>query len=141
TQDANHEVEHVEDESTAAVEANQLEGEPDADRDRRDDLPVFHEPARDGDQQLGDPRQLHLEIREDLLELRDDEDHDESQDADRDRDDDDGVNHRALDAAGQALGLFLELGKAAQNDFERAARLAGPDHVDVESVKTLGMLG
>ncbi len=59
---------------------------------------------------------------------------------DGDRDDDARVDHGALDAAGQALGLFLELGQAAENDFEGAARLAGLDHVDVEAVEALGVL-
>ena len=81
-----------------------------------------------------------LEVVEDLLELRDDEDHDEGQDADGDHDDHDRVDHGADDLAFQALGLFLEVGQALQDDFQSAAGLAGLDHVDVEAVEALGML-
>ena len=38
-------------------------------------------------------------------------------------------------------GLFLELGQAAENGFQGAARLAGFDHVDVQPVEGLGLLG
>ena len=37
--------------------------------------------------------------------------------------------------------LLLELGQALENDFEGTAGLAGLDHVDVEVVERLGLLG
>ena len=56
-------------------------------------------------------------------------------------DDDDRVDHRAFDLALERFGSFLELGQALQNDFQRTARLAGLDHVDVQAVEGLGALG
>ncbi len=57
-------------------------------------------------------------------------------------DDDDGrVDHRADDFALERLGLFFEFRKALKNDFQGTAGLAGLDHVHVEAVEALGMLG
>src|SRR5262249_50655477 len=102
----------VQDVVAGLVEADELEGQPQGDGDQGQHIPVPDEPARGGDEGLGDPGQLDLEVGKDLLELGDDEDHDERQDRDGDEDDDDGVDHGPLDAAGQALGLFLEFGQA-----------------------------
>src|SRR5262249_36839455 len=121
-------------------QAYELEHEQEADRNEGQHVPVLHEPARGVDEGFGDPRQLQLEVEEDLLELRDDEDHDEGQDGDGDEDDDRRVDHGALDAAGQALGLFLELREGLEDDFDGAAGLAGLDHVHVEAVEALGVL-
>ncbi len=96
---------------------------------------------RDIDENAGDRRQVGLEILEDLLERRHDLDHDEGQDADGDHDDDDRIDHRPFDLPLERLGAFLELGEPAENDFERAARLAGLDHVHIEAVEGLGRFG
>ena len=61
--------------------------------------------------------------------------------ADGDDDDDDRVDHRADDLALEALGLLLEVGQALEDDFQRTAGLAGLDHVHVEPVERLGVLG
>jgi hypothetical protein len=39
------------------------------------------------------------------------------------------------------LRALLEFGQALQNDFERTARFTRLDHVDVEVVEGLGLLG
>ena len=59
---------------------------------------------------------------------------------DGDQDDHDRVDHGAGDLALEALGLFLEVGQALEDDFEGTAGLAGLDHVDVEAVEALGVL-
>ncbi len=55
--------------------------------------------------------------------------------------DGDRVDQGALDLALQGLGPLLELGQAAEDDFQGTARLAGLDHVDVEAVEGLGRFG
>ena len=78
---------------------------------------------------------------EDLLELGDHEDHDHRDDADGDRDDHGRVDHGADDLLLELGGLFHEVGQAGEDQVEHAARLAGVDHVDVELVERLGVLG
>src|SRR6266567_1062805 len=87
------EVEPVQRVRPALVEAYQLDQQPEAEREQRQDVPVGGEPPRRCHQHLGQLRQLHLEVLEDLLELRDDVDHDEGQDQHRHQDDHDGVDH------------------------------------------------
>ena len=111
------------------------------DGNERDRPPEVVSRVRDVDQDAGDRRQIGLEVLEDLLERRDDLDHDEGQDADGDHDDDDRVDHRPFDLSLERLGALLELGQAAEDDFQRTARLAGLDHVDVQAVEGLGGLG
>ncbi len=87
------------------------------------------------------PRQFDAEVVEDVFELRNDPVHDEADDGRRDGDDRDRVDHGPLDLAFEALGLLLELGQSLENDFEGTAGLARLDHVDVEVVEGLGLLG
>ena len=63
------------------------------------------------------------------------------QDAHGDADDDRRVHHRPDDLLLQALGLFLELGQALEDDFQGTAGLAGFHHVHVQPVEALRVLG
>lgn len=78
---------------------------------------------------------------EDRFERRHDLDHDERQDTDGHHDDHDWVNHGTLDFAFECFGAFLEVGQALQNGFQRTARFAGFDHVDVQPIEGFGRLG
>src|SRR5208337_4174112 len=51
------------------------------------------------------------------------------------------VNHGSLDLPLERLGLFLEVGQALKDRFESTAGLARLDHVAVQPVERLGMLG
>ena len=136
---------HFEDEEIPADTArrklaHQLDHQPDRRRHARQKIPVVVDDVRGGDQHDGHDGQFSVEVVEDLDERRHDLNHDEDEDADGEEDDGDGIDQGALDLASQGLGSFLELGEAAKNDFERAAGLAGLDHVDIEPVEGLGRL-
>ena len=122
--------------------ADQLDREPDRDRDAGDQVPVVDAPLGDRRPAAavigGSSRSNSSKI---LLERGHDLDHDERQDADGHRDDDDRVDHRAFDFALERFGPFLEVGQALQNELQRTARLAGLDHVHVQPVEALGALG
>ena len=87
------------------------------------------------------PRQGDAEVLEDRLELGDDEVEDEADDDAGDDDDDDRVDHRRLDPPLQRLRLLLEVGQALEDRLEGTAGLARLDHVAVEPVERLGVLG
>ena len=98
------------------------------------------EPARNVHQEDRDGGERHVEVEEDLLELRNDEDHDTAHDREGEGDDHDRIDHRADDLALQLLRLFHEVGQTIENHVENPARLTGRHHVDVESVERLGVL-
>src|SRR5262249_49114205 len=123
------------------IEADEFDEQPPGEGDEGQDVPVVDEPLGGGHEGFGHPGELHLEVREDLLELRDDVEHDEAQDTDGNEDDGDGVDHGPGDAPLEALGLFLEVGKTLEDDFQGTAGLTGLDHVDIEAVEALGVLG
>src|SRR5262249_15740643 len=135
------EFEAVEDVVARLVQPDQFKHQPQGDGHQRNHVPVFHEPARGVDQGQGDPGQLQLEIREDLLELGDDEDHDEAEDGHGHEDDHARIDHGPGDAPLEALGLFLGVGQALEDDFQGAAGLGGLDRVDVQAVEALGVPG
>ena len=87
------------------------------------------------------PGSSTLELLEDLFERRHDLDHDEGQDADGYAHDHHRVDHRPLDLFLQRLGLLQEVGQALEDDLQRAAGLAGLDHVHVQAVEGLGLPG
>ena len=90
---------------------------------------------------LGDQRQFLIGVGEHFLELRHDENHQEDQDGDGDEHDDHRIDHRGNDLVFQLLGLFLVFGETVEDDFEHTAEFAGLDHVDVELVEDLRVLG
>ncbi len=139
-EDRHLEHEHVPADAAGLELANQLDEQQQHHGDAGNQVPVVDRQVRNRDQHERHRRQLGVEILEDLFERGHDLDHDERQDAHGHRDDDDRVDHRALDLAFERLGPLLELGQALQNDFQRTARLAGLDHVDVQAVEGLGAL-
>jgi hypothetical protein len=85
--------------------------------------------------------QLLIGVLEHFLELRHDENHQEDQDGHGDEHDDHRVDHGGNDLVFEFLGLFLVFGETVEDDFEHTAEFAGLDHVDVELVEDLGVLG
>ncbi len=57
------------------------------------------------------------------------------------RDDHRGVDQRTLDASTEPLALLHEVGEPLEDDVEHAADLTGRDHLRVEAVEGLRMLG
>ena len=111
------------------------------DRDHEHDVEVLDHEVAGLDQEDGHRRQGDAEVVEDRLELRDDEVEDEADDHAGDEDDHDRVDHRRLDPPLERLRLLLEVGQALEDRLERTAGLAGLDHVAVEPVERLGVLG
>jgi hypothetical protein len=73
--------------------------------------------------------------------MRDDAEHDEREDAHGDENDHDRVDHGPLHLAFERFAPFEKLGQAAENDFQRTARLARLDHVDIQAGEDLGAFG
>ena len=95
--------------------------------------------SRDGDDELGERGQLVLraEVREHVLERRDDEAEQDAEHADEDDDDDGRIDHRAAHLALQ-LHVLLDVDREpVQDRVEDAADLAGLDEVHVEVVEDL----
>ena len=120
--------------------ANQLDGQPDGDRNARDEIPKIHDPGRDGHQHDRRDRQIEFEVIEYLDELGHDPDHDKRENKDGYRDDHGRIDHRSFHLAFERFGPFLEFGQALEDDFKRAARFARLDHVDVEPIERFGRL-
>ena len=106
-----------------------------------DDIEILDQEVAGRDQVDGHLRQGDAEVFEDRLELGNDEIEDEADDHAGDQDDHDRVDHGALDLPLEGLGLFLEVGQALKDDFEGTAGLARLDHVAVQPVERLGVLG
>ena len=100
---------------------------------------MLHEVAH-GDHHLGGRRELAAEVLEHLGEGRDHLDQHQDHDADRDHEHRGRVDHRALDLAGQRVGLLEVDRQAVQDGVEDAADLAGLDQVHVERVEGLRVL-
>ncbi len=109
--------------------------------DGDDDVPVGGHAVGDVQQQLGRPRQLDVQVLEHLDEAGDDELDQAGQDQGRDGEHGHRVDQGRYDLALQPGGLLAELGQALQHDVQHAARLAGLDHVAVEFVEGLRILG
>ncbi len=78
---------------------------------------------------------------EDFGEFRDDVGEEEDDDPHGDDDDDHRVDHGGDDLVFEFLGLFLVFGETVEDEFEDPAEFTGFDHVDVELIEDLGVLG
>ena len=76
-----------------------------------------------------------------LVKRRHDFEHDKGQNTAGHDDDDDGIDHGTLDLLLERLGSLHEVGQTLQNDFQRTARFARLDHVDVKAAEHFGMPG
>src|SRR6185437_7643371 len=135
TEDRHLQQERVPADSPVAEFADQLDGQHEADRYDRNQVPIVDRGVTHVHQQHGHGRQLQTEAVEDLDELGHDLVHDEDQDAHGHGDHDHRVDERAFDLALQGLGFLLELGQAAENDFQGTAGLASLDHVHIQPVE------
>ena len=127
--------------SPRPVAVEQLDEDPDEQRRQEDDIEILDQEVAGLDQEDRHLGQRDAEIFEDRLELGDDEVEDEADDHAGDEDDHDRVDHGRLDPPLERLGLLLEVGQALEDRFEGTAGLARLDHVAVEPVERLGMLG
>src|SRR5271157_3092356 len=139
--DRNHQQDPVANIRTRLVPIQQLDEDPDQKRRQEDDVEVLDQEVAGLDQHDRHARQGDAEVFEDRLELGDDVVEDEAHDDARNQDDHDRVDHGSLDLPLERLGLFLEVGQALEDRFESTAGLARLDHVAVEPVERLGMLG
>jgi hypothetical protein len=79
------------------------------------------------------------EVREDLLEHRDEEGHERDQHQSGETRDQARIDHRGLDLAPQRVVLLELVGDPQQRRLEDAAALARRDHRDVEIVEDVGV--
>ena len=108
---------------------------------REDDEPVALQHVADAHHHPGQTGQLAAQVVVHVGEDRDDEEQHADHDHDREHRDQDRVGHRRFDGPAQAV-LLLELrGQAQERRVERATRLAGPHHSDIEAVERGRMFG
>ena len=89
----------------------------------------------EADQNLGRQRQRLPRILEERPELRDNDHQQQDHRTARHGQEDGGVYQRGLHVLGQGLRFLDEISQSFQNRIQRAARLSGPDHADVEPGK------
>jgi len=121
--------------------SQELDKDPDEQREHEHQVEILDDKVAGLDQESRHPGQRDAEVGEDRLEPRDDEVEDEPDDHAGDEDDHDRVDHGRLDPPLQGLRLLLEVGQALEDGLQGTAGLAGLDHVAVELVERLGVLG